>query len=217
MATVIGQWICMLPKADQWDPSLGLCLEGLLTGKDASLNPRMPIFATTFPTKQKQWAFKKLNKNKYFPYFKIANGFSLHLNSFSWPQSLNHLPLSLALTWLFPLVTKSQPKQHPFNSSNTAWSSLPQSLCQCCSFCLQHSSLHQNIVGFLSLHMNLLTGHQLREMLCDHSLHSHSLSLYPGLWSPLHHPLQLYIHFHLSTISPLHTNFQVGNFQRCER
>ena len=79
MATVIGQWICMLPKADQWDPSLGLCLEGLLTGKDASLNPRMSIFATTFPTKQKQWAFKKLNKNKYFPYFKITNGFSLHL------------------------------------------------------------------------------------------------------------------------------------------
>lgn len=63
-----AQWICMLPKADQWGPSLGLCLEGLLTGKDVSLNSR--IFATTFPTKQEQWAFTKLNKNKYFPYFK---------------------------------------------------------------------------------------------------------------------------------------------------
>ena len=54
----LAQWIFMLPKDDQWDPSLGLCLEGLLTGKDVSLNPRMSIFATTFPTKQEQWALK---------------------------------------------------------------------------------------------------------------------------------------------------------------
>lgn len=113
-----------------------------------------------------------------------------------------HNPCTICLPHLFPHdfdLWSLSPSHHCLSHSYMTRPLLPQRFHLPYAFWWKYSSPHGHTVGFLPLHVCVLTSHQHTELFCGHSLCRHSISLYPALLPPLHDELESHIHFHLST------------------
>ena len=79
MATVIGPMNFHVTQGWPMRSLPGTLSGGFANWKGCQPEPRNVYLCHYIPYKAGTVSFKKLNKNKYFSYFKITNGFSLHL------------------------------------------------------------------------------------------------------------------------------------------